>query len=510
MAIDMPGVWHDTMLQACLLKENSGQRAGLDALALQYLGRENISYQFLVKRQAKRLGKSVRLVDFADIPVAEAAEYCAEDAVICLRMHSLLHPQIVSTPWRARSYEEVDVPLARILARMERRGIYVNRRRLMRAGEKFSAKIDSARSAIEEIAEGAVNPDSPKQLGKLLFDKLELPVFKRTSGRQPSTDAGVLERLAREFPASELPQLVLDFRAARKLKSTYVDDLLSRADAQHPRIHTHFQQGVTLTGRLSSDSPNLQNIPVRSEDGLSIRAAFTAGKGFCLQSFDYSQIELRVIAHFSQDDSLVRAFKAGEDIHSSTAAEIFGIKLDDVDSNQRRVAKTINFGLVYGMTSHGLASRLGLSFHDAQNYIDMYFERYPGVKEYMENTRDYARQHSRVETLLGRRIPIYNINDRNGIRRQHAERVAINAPVQGSGADIISSAMIAINKRGLAFSNDYHLLLQVHDELLFEVRTERAKQFITDITEVMSTAANLRVPLVVNAATGPDWGKLSH
>ncbi|MCA8838464.1 MAG: hypothetical protein K8963_11540, partial [Proteobacteria bacterium] len=244
VAIDMPGVWHDTMLQACLLKENSGQRAGLDALALQYLGRENISYQFLVKRQAKRLGKSVRLVDFADIPVAEAAEYCAEDAVICLRMHSLLHPQIVSTPWRARSYEEVDVPLARILARMERRGIYVNRRRLMRAGEKFSAKIDSARSAIEEIAEGAVNPDSPKQLGKLLFDKLELPVFKRTSGRQPSTDAGVLERLAREFPASELPQLVLDFRAARKLKSTYVDDLLSRADAQHPRIHTHFQQGV--------------------------------------------------------------------------------------------------------------------------------------------------------------------------------------------------------------------------------------------------------------------------
>ena len=509
-SIDISGAWHDSMLQACLLRSASNERIGLDALAQKTFGRKNISYGDLIKKYAKQQGKRIGETSFADIAIDEAAQYAAEDAVVCLRLYQEMRPRIESSDWRARCYTHSYLPLARILAHMERCGIGIDETRMRKAGAEFSRKGEEAQIAIEDIAGRVVNPDSPRDLADVIFGQLGLPVLARTPGGQPSTNAAALDRLSEEFPDVELLGHILAYRSAHKFKRTYVDDLLERIEGGARRIHTHFSQGITLTGRLSSDSPNLQNIPVRNEDGLLIRGAFVADEGWRFLGFDYSQIELRIIAHLSEDASLVRAFAEGHDAHSFTAAEIFGVEPDEVSAEQRRVAKMINFGLAFGMTAHGLSTRMRMPLNEARDYIKTYFERYPGVNDYMERTRKLAREKGWVETLAGRQIPISHISDRNAARRQHAERVAINAPVQGSGADIIGAAMIAIEREGLAFGDGLRLLLQVHDELVFEVREELVDELQGRIAKLMTEAMQLRVPLTVKQSVGHDWAELSR
>ena len=491
--IELRGIAHDTMLESYVL-DSTATRHDMDSLALKYLGHKNISYEEVAGKGAKQIG-------FNEVALEQAGPYAAEDADITLRLHQTLWPQLEATPSLAKLYRELEVPLLSILSRMERTGVLVDKGMLEQQSGELAQKMDTLERAAYDEAGESFNLSSPKQIQAILFDKLGLPVLKKTPKGQPSTAEEVLAELALDYP---LPRLILEHRSMSKLKSTYTDKLPLMISLHTGRVHTSYHQAVAATGRLSSSDPNLQNIPVRTEEGRRIRQAFIAPPGYRIVAADYSQIELRIMAHLSGDEGLLRAFAAGEDIHRATAAEVFGEPLDKVSGEQRRSAKAINFGLIYGMSAFGLARQLGIDRAAAQNYVDLYFARYPGVKAYMDNTRELAREQGYVETAFGRRLYIPDIKSSNGQRRQYAERTAINAPMQGTAADIIKRAMLTVDA-WLAEQPEIHMIMQVHDELVFEVPEAKVDVVSGKIIELMSGAAELRVPLVVEAGSGSNW-----
>ncbi len=491
--IDLRGIAHDTMLESYVL-DSTATRHDMDSLALKYLGHKNISYEDVAGKGAKQIG-------FNEVALEQAGPYAAEDADITLRLHQTLWPQLEAIPSLAKLYRELEVPLLSILSRMERTGVLVDKAMLEQQSGELAQKMEALEKAAYDEAGEIFNLGSPKQIQAILFDKLGLPVLKKTPKGQPSTAEEVLAELALDYP---LPRLILEHRSMSKLKSTYTDKLPLMISMHTGRVHTSYHQAVAATGRLSSSDPNLQNIPVRTEEGRRIRQAFIAPSGSRIVAADYSQIELRIMAHLSGDEGLLKAFAAGEDIHRATAAEVFGEALDKVSGEQRRSAKAINFGLIYGMSAFGLAKQLGIDRAAAQNYVDLYFARYPGVKAYMDNTRELAREQGYVETAFGRRLYIPDIKSSNGQRRQYAERTAINAPMQGTAADIIKRAMLTVDA-WLADQPEIHMIMQVHDELVFEVPEAKVDAVSGKIIELMSGAAALRVPLVVEAGSGANW-----
>ncbi len=491
--ITLRGIAHDTMLESYVL-DSTATRHDMDSLALKYLGHKNISYEEVAGKGAKQIG-------FNEVALEQAGPYAAEDADITLRLHQTLWPKLEATPTLATLYRELEVPLLSILSRMERNGVLVDKAMLEQQSGELAQKMTTIEKAAYDAAGETFNLGSPKQIQAILFDKLGLPVLKKTPKGQPSTAEEVLDELALDYP---LPRLILEHRSMSKLKSTYTDKLPLMINLTTGRVHTSYHQAVAATGRLSSSDPNLQNIPVRTEEGRRIRQAFIAPPGYRIVAADYSQIELRIMAHLSGDEGLLKAFTAGEDIHRATAAEVFGEPLEAVTADQRRSAKAINFGLIYGMSAFGLAKQLGIERAAAQNYVDLYFARYPGVKAYMDSTRELAKEQGYVETVFGRRLYIPDINSSNGQRRQYAERTAINAPMQGTAADIIKRAMLAVDA-WLADQPDIHMIMQVHDELVFEVPEARVDEVSGKIIELMSGAAALRVPLVVEAGSGTNW-----
>ncbi|MFP4271737.1 MAG: DNA polymerase I [Halothiobacillaceae bacterium] len=491
--IRLDGVRHDTMLESYVL-DSVATRHDMDSLAAHYLSTRVTSFEEIA-------GKGVRQKSFDQIPVAQAGPYAAEDADITLRLHGTLWPRIERVAGLRRVYETIELPLSPVLARIERNGVAIDTDMLARQGEHMGSELARLEQAAHEAAGESFNLGSPRQLQVILFEKLGLPVVRKTVKGQPSTNEDVLSELVDEHP---LPGLILEHRGLAKLKSTYIDKLPELIHPRTGRIHTSYHQAVTATGRLSSSNPNLQNIPIRSEAGRQIRAAFVASEGHVLLAADYSQIELRIMAHLSGDEGLLEAFAAGEDIHRATAAEVFGLPRDQVADGQRRAAKAINFGLIYGMSAFGLARQLGIERGEAQDYVAQYFARYPGVKRYMEQTRERARSAGYVETVFGRRLYLPQINARNSQLRQYAERTAINAPMQGTAADIIKRAMIAIDET-LGSTDGLRMIMQVHDELVFEVEPGRLDAMQSRIVEIMSQAAELRVPLEVGVGTGHSW-----
>ena len=487
------GVAHDTMLESYVL-DSTATRHDMDSLALKYLGHKTISYEEVA-------GKGAKQINFSQVAIDDAAPYAAEDADITLRLHQQLWPKLEALPSLARLYQELEIPLLTVLSRIERHGVLVDRGMLEKQSHELAAKMAHIEQEAHREAGGVFNLGSPKQIQAILYDQLGLPVLKKTPKGQPSTAEEVLQELALDYP---LPRLILEHRSLSKLKSTYTDKLPQMIHPHSGRVHTSYHQAVAATGRLSSSDPNLQNIPVRSEEGRRIRQAFIAPPGQVILAADYSQIELRIMAHLSGDEGLLKAFAAGEDIHRATAAEVFGLPLSEVSHEQRRSAKAINFGLIYGMSAFGLAKQLGIDRAAAQNYVDLYFARYPGVKRYMDATREQAREQGYVETVFGRRLYIPDINASNGQRRQYAERTAINAPMQGSAADIIKRAMLSVDA-WLVDEPEIHLIMQVHDELVFELPQEKLAMAQARIVELMSAAAELRVPLLVEAGSGSNW-----
>jgi len=491
--ITLRGIAHDTMLESYVL-DSTATRHDMDSLSLKYLGHKTIKYEEVAGKGAKQIG-------FNEVALDEAAPYAAEDADITLRLHQTLWPRLEEIPALAELYKVMEVPLLSVLSRMERNGVLVDSAMLQQQSGELSAKMDEIeKEAIDEAGE-PFNLASPKQIQGILFDKLGLPVLKKTPKGQPSTAEEVLAELAQDYP---LPRLILEHRSLSKLKSTYTDKLPLMVNPHSGRVHTSYHQAVAATGRLSSSDPNLQNIPVRSEEGRRIRQAFIAPGGGRILAADYSQIELRIMAHLSGDEGLLKAFAAGEDIHRATAAEVFETPLGEVTNDQRRSAKAINFGLIYGMSAFGLAKQLDIDRAAAQDYVNLYFARYPGVKAYMDTTREQAKEQGYVETVFGRRLYIPDINSSNGQRRQYAERTAINAPMQGSAADIIKRAMLAVDE-WLQGQTDIKMVMQVHDELVFEVPEARVEEARAQITKLMSGAAELRVPLLVEAGVGGNW-----
>ncbi len=492
--ISLRGVRYDTMLESYVL-DSTATRHDLDSLALKYLGRTTIHYEDVAGKGAKQLS-------FNQVPLEQAGPYAAEDAEITLSLHRVLWPRLSERPTLRRLFEEVEMPLVPVLSVIERNGVLVDRELLRQQSRELAAKITAIEQEAHQMAGETFNLGSPKQIQNILYNKLELPVKAKTPKGQPSTAESVLQELALEYP---LPRLILEYRGMSKLKSTYTDKLPQLIDPHTGRIHTSYHQAVTATGRLSSSDPNLQNIPVRTPEGRRIRQAFIAAEGNCIVSADYSQIELRIMAHLSNDPRLLEAFAAGEDIHRATAAEIFGVALEQVTVEQRRSAKAINFGLIYGMSAFGLARQLGIERNAAQTYVDRYFERYPGVKRFMDRTREQARQQGYVETVFGRRLYLPEINAANTQRRQYAERTAINAPMQGSAADIIKRAMIDVHRwlerSGLAA----RMIMQVHDELVFEVHQQDAETLCQQLRQRMAAAADLNVPLTVDVGVGKNW-----
>jgi len=489
----LAGIAHDTLLQSYVLEAH--ERHDMDSLAERHLHETTVKYEEVCGKGAGQIG-------FDQVDLARATEYAAEDADITLRLHRTLHPRVQAEPGLDFVYARIEMPLLPVLARMERAGVLLDSS-LLRQHSDFLAQ---EMRALEEKAQAAAgqpfNLNSPRQLADIFFNQLGLPVLKKTPKGAPSTDEEVLERLALDFP---LPRLVLDYRALAKLKSTYTDKLPQMVDPATGRVHTTYSQAVAVTGRLSSVDPNLQNIPVRTPEGRKIREAFIAAPGFVLVSADYSQIELRIMAHLSGDERLLAAFREDADIHRTTAAEVLGIAPDAVTSEQRRMAKAVNFGLIYGMSAFGLAAQLGIERSAAQNYIDRYFARYPGVARYMEQTREQARQRGYVETLFGRRLYLPEIKSGNPARRSGAERAAINAPMQGTAADLIKLAMLAVqgwlDDEGLKS----RLIMQVHDELVLEVAEEELARVQSRLPELMCGVAELRVPLKVEAGVGQNW-----
>jgi len=492
--ITLRGIQHDSMLESYVL-DSTATRHNMDALALKYLGHTTIHYEDVA-------GKGAKQIPFAQVALDQAGPYAAEDADITLRLHQHLWPQLQAVPALEKLYTEMEIPLVPVLSRMERTGVAIDRAMLKKQSGELAVRMQELEQRAFSAAGQPFNLGSPKQIQEILFDKLGIPVLRKTPTGQPSTGEDVLEELAEDYP---LPRLILDYRSMSKLKSTYTDRLPEQIDPRTGRVHTSYHQAVTATGRLSSSDPNLQNIPVRSEEGRRIRQAFIAPPGYRLLAADYSQIELRIMAHLSSDAALLRAFAEGRDIHSATAAEVFGLPLEQVGSEQRRAAKAINFGLIYGMSAFGLARQLGIERGAAQLYVDLYFQRYPGVKAFMDNTRDQARQQGYVETVFGRRLYLPEINARNGQRRQYAERTAINAPMQGTAADIIKRAMLTLDHWIETSGVDVKMVMQVHDELVFEIAEDALDSAREQIRKGMVEAATLKVPLVVDIGVGINW-----
>ncbi|MCK9563428.1 MAG: DNA polymerase I, partial [Bacteroidales bacterium] len=492
--IELRGIVFDTMLESYVL-DSTATRHDMDSLALKYLGEKTIHFTEIA-------GKGAGQLTFNQIALEQAAPYAAEDADITLRLHQALWPRLEELPPLRKVFETIEMPLVPVLSRIERNGTRIDAALLRQQGDEIAVRLDELEREAHELAGQPFNLSSPKQLGEILFDKLKIPVLKKTATGAPSTKEEVLQELALDYP---LPRLLLEHRGLAKLKSTYIDKLPRMVNPATGRVHTSYHQAGTATGRLSSSDPNLQNIPVRSAEGRRIRQAFVADKGNLILAADYSQIELRIMAHLSGDDSLLQAFHDGLDIHRATAAEVFETPLDKVTQEQRRSAKAINFGLIYGMSAFGLGRQLHLGRNQAQEYIDLYFARYPGVAAYMENTRQQAREQGFVETLFGRRLYLPDINAGNGQLRQAAERTAINAPMQGTAADIIKHAMISVDgwlaEQGLAT----RMIMQVHDELVFEVPETELDTVRDEVIRRMSAAAELAVPLVVETGSGLNW-----
>ncbi|HGX92433.1 MAG TPA: DNA polymerase I, partial [Candidatus Tenderia sp.] len=488
------GIAYDTMLESYVLNSTTS-RHDMDSLALTYLNEETTHFEDIA-------GKGAKQITFNQINIDKAAPYAAEDADITLRLHQTLWPQLEKVEALARVFTEIECPLIPVLSRIERTGVLVDREMLHQQSEALAARMQEIeQNAFAEAGE-EFNLNSPKQIQVLLFEKQGLPVVKKTPKGQPSTAESVLQELALDYP---LPKLILEYRSLSKLKSTYTDKLPTQINPTTGRVHTSYHQAVTATGRLSSSDPNLQNIPVRSEEGRQIRQAFIAPKGYQILAADYSQIELRIMAHLSGDEGLLSAFREGRDIHTATAAEIFDIAIDQVEPNQRRSAKAINFGLIYGMSAFGLAKQLNTTREAAQEYVNLYFERYPGVKTFMDKMRAEAHDRGYVETLFGRRLYLPEINARNAQRRQYAERAAINAPMQGTAADIIKRAMISTDAWLRRSDVDARMVMQVHDELVFEINETCLEECREQITHWMTQAAELAIPLVVDSGIGKNW-----
>ncbi|MGR8935079.1 MAG: DNA polymerase I [Gammaproteobacteria bacterium] len=492
--IELRGIVHDTMLQSYVLN-STATRHDMDSLAQQYLGIATIHYEDVT-------GKGAKQITFEEVALEAASDYAAEDADITLQLHQCLWPRLSQNAALESLYRDIEMPLVPVLVRMEGNGVLLDTDSLALQSMELSHQIVALEQQAHDEAGQVFNLGSPKQIQSIFYDRLKLPVLKKTPTGQPSTDESVLQELALDY---RLPQLILEHRGLSKLKSTYTDKLPQQVSAKTGRVHTSYHQAVAATGRLSSSDPNLQNIPVRSEAGRKIRQAFIAPPGHKLLAADYSQIELRIMAHLSGDAGLLAAFAAGEDIHRATAAEVFGFAPDQVTPDLRRSAKAINFGLIYGMSSFGLAQQLGIARNQAQAYIDLYFTRYPGVKNYMDSTRELARRQGYVETLFGRRLYLPEINSRNAARRQYAERTAINAPMQGTAADIIKRAMIATDAWLQQTRIGAKMIMQVHDELVFEVEEPVLAACKEKISTLMCAAARLDVPLLVDVGIGDNW-----
>ena len=490
--IDVQGVAFDTMLESYVL--NSTGRHNMDDLAKRYLGHQTITFEEIA-------GKGKNQLTFNQIPLEKAAEYATEDADVTMKLQQVLWEKLSKEPTLEKLFKEMELPLLGVLSRMERRGVLIDSYALFLQSNEIANRLSELEEQAYVLAGQPFNLASTKQLQEILFDKLGLPVIQKTPKGAPSTNEEVLEELAFSH---ELPKVLVEHRGLSKLKSTYTDKLPQMVNPQTGRVHTSYHQAVTATGRLSSSDPNLQNIPIRNEEGRRIRQAFIAREGFTVVAADYSQIELRIMAHLSQDQGLINAFTQGKDIHRSTAAEIFGVALDEVTSEQRRNAKAINFGLIYGMSAFGLSRQLGIGRADAQSYMDLYFKRYPGVQTFMHDIREKAKAQGYVETLFGRRLYLPDINSSNGMRRKAAERVAINAPMQGTAADIIKRAMIQLDQK-LQNDPDIAMIMQVHDELVFEVRSEKVAFYSELIKTHMESAADLVVPLIVDVGQGTNW-----
>lgn len=491
--IRLRGVAHDTLLQSYVIESHKSHN--IDSLALRHLDRKTVSFEEVC-------GKGVNQIGFDQVDIARAADYAAEQTDITVQLHQAMFPQIERDAKLSYVYKEIELPTAQVLQKIERNGVLIDARLLEKQSHEIGQRLLTLEQQAHELAGQPFNLNSPKQLGEIFFGKLQLPVIKKTPSGVPSTDEEVLQKLAENYP---LPKVVLEYRGLAKLKSTYIDKLPKMVNATTGRVHTNYAQAVAVTGRLASLDPNLQNIPIRSVEGRRIREAFVAPAGSVIMSADYSQIELRIMAHISGDANLLRAFSEGEDIHRATAAEIFGIAPTDVSSEQRRYAKVINFGLIYGMSAFGLASNLGIERFAAQSYIDKYFSRYPGVAHYMSDTRVKAKEQGYVETVFGRRLWLPEINSPNGPRRQAAERAAINAPMQGTAADLIKLSMIAVQKWLEEHHHKSKMIMQVHDELVLEVPENELAEVKSKVPELMAQVAQLHVPLLAEVGVGSNW-----
>ena len=492
--IEMKGIAFDTMLESYVLN-SVASRHNLDDLALKYLGVSTTHFEDIA-------GKGTKQLTFNQISLDDAGHYAAEDADIALRLHHAIWPKLSGDNRLKSVFEEIELPLVPVLSRIERHGVLLDDALLGEQSRELAARMEALKVEAYDLAGEEFNLGSTKQLQTILFDKLSLPVLRKTAKGAPSTAENVLQELALDYP---LPKVIMEYRALRKLKSTYTDQLPKQVHERTGRVHTSYHQAVTATGRLSSQDPNLQNIPIRTEEGRRVRKAFIAPEGHLLLAADYSQIELRIMAHLSGDETLTQAFRDDEDVHRVTASEVFAVDRDDVRDDQRRSAKAINFGLIYGMSAYGLARQLGISRSDAQAYIDRYFERYPGVHDYMESTRKLAADQGYVETIFGRRLYLPDINASNYQRRQAAERTAINAPMQGSAADIIKRAMLKVDDWLQSSGIDAAVIMQVHDELVLEVGRDSIDEVAAEIRGLMEGAADLSIPLIVETGVGDNW-----
>lgn len=493
--LELRGIAYDTMLESYVL-DSVSNRHDMDTLAVKHLGKTTIKYEDIV-------GKGKNQLTFDQVPIESAAEYAAEDAVITLQLHEKLWPLLQKEKILADIFSDIELPLLNVLVAVENNGVMIDDASLLIQSQELAQNMDAIEQRAYEVAEQSFNLASPKQIQEILFEKMSLPVIRKTPKGQPSTAEDVLQELAIEY---ELPKLILEHRSMGKLKSTYTDKLPVMINTRTGRVHTSYHQAVAITGRLSSSDPNLQNIPIRTAEGRRIRQAFIAPANSQILAADYSQVELRIMTHLSADETLLKAFNNGEDIHTATAAEILAVPADQVEPEQRRRAKAINFGLIYGMSAFGLAKQLGIARQEAQNYIDLYFSRYPGVKQYMDNIREQAAEQGYVETVFGRRLYLPDINAKNVQLRNYAERTAINAPMQGTAADIIKKAMINIQQK-LTDSYQTKMIMQVHDELVFEVPEAELAEVSQMIRQAMESVTTLRVPLVVDIGIGDNWGQ---
>lgn len=493
-AIEMQGIQHDTMLESYVFN-STATKHNMDDLAKKYLGHETIHYEDVA-------GKGAKQILFSEVPLEQASPYAAEDADITLRLHQTLSEKLNEHEALKKLYQDIEIPLIPVLSHIERNGVLIDSAMLGQQSLELANHIMALEQHAHDLAGQIFNLGSPKQIQEILYEQQKLPILKKTPKGQPSTAESVLQELAIDYP---LPKVILDYRSMSKLKSTYTDKLPQQVNSKTGRVHTSYHQAVAATGRLSSSDPNLQNIPIRNAEGRKIRQAFIAADGYQLMAADYSQIELRIMAHLSADEGLLNAFSEGKDIHSATAAEVFEVAVGKVTTDLRRSAKAINFGLIYGMSAFGLSQQLGLSRTQAQSYIDLYFSRYPGVKKYMDNIQLQAKDQGYVETLFGRRLYLPEINSRNAARRKYAERTAINAPMQGTAADIIKIAMINTDKWLHNNDSENKMIMQVHDELVFEVAEHELDSFSSSIREIMRSAAKLDVPLIVDIGVGNNW-----